>query len=659
MSEDRLDEFLLPTSLAPAAWAAFDAGWYARAYPQAGGGGYVALRAHYLTQGQAAGFSLGRYFDEGWYRAAYPDVAEAVAAGMWRSGFEHYCLEGHADRSGHMLFDDAGYAAEHPELTDEALDAAGCFNRYDHYLKLGAAAGARGHWLFDAGFHGVGAGEAFGHYLDAVRFGAVEPAPSALFDPAWYLGFYPAVAMEVVRGRFGGALQHYLGNAEPTRFDPVPDFSEAFYLETHEEAAALVAAGVFRNGYEHFLAHGRARLWAPAPWVDLAYYGAQRSAADPFGHLLTQGRRARWRAAPTGAQGLGGGLPLLARGRLDFSLHGAAELTAVVAVSEDRGEALAALAMLAMLAPGAVELVLLDCNGEAGGLAAMAPGAVMVPWGPGGLAGAWNTALRMSTGAAVLLLDGAATPTATGIRAGLRRLQADASVGAVGGPVVGEDGTLLEAGLIALRGGVVRSYMRGVAAQVSEAGFVRDADGFGSAQVLLRRSALEAVGGFAEAAGDGVAALDACLRLWQAGYRAVYDPALAVALPGARALRVTGLASGPDAWLAERHESYLAAPRRGSGEHGARSPGARQECVLVTVAQLPAAWDEGAGRIEALTEAGAAVTLYPMDGGPADPALLPSFLPETVEIICGPGASGLRAFLDSRGAGFFARAESV
>lgn len=658
MSEDRLDEFLLPAALAPAVWAAFDAGWYARAYPQAGGGGYAALRAHYLTHGQGAGFSPGRYFDEGWYRAAYPDVAEAVAAGMWRSGFEHYCLEGHADRSGHMLFDDAGYAADHPELTDEALHEAGCFNRYDHYLKLGAAAGARGHRLFDALCHGVEAGEAFGHYLDAVRFGAAEPAPSALFDPVWYLAFHPVAAGGVAQRRFGGALHHYLSNATPTRFDPVPDFAEAFYLETHAEAVALVAAGVFRNGYDHFLAVGRALGLAPAPWVDLAFYGAQRAGgSEPFAHLLTEGRKARWRAAP--AKDGGGGLPLLARGRLDFTLHSGAELTAVLVVSEDRAQALAALAMLATLAPGAVELVLLDCNGEAGGLAAMAPGAIVVPWAAGQLGEAWNAALRMSTGAAVLLLDGAAIPTAAGVRAGLKRLQADASVGAVGGPVVGEDGTLLQAGVIVFRDGRVCSYMHGAASQVSEAGFVRDADGFGGTQVLLRRAALEAIGGFAEAAGDGVVSLDACLLLWQAGYRVVYDPALAVALPGRRALRVSGIPAAPSAWMAARHEIYLAAPRRGSGEHGARSPGARQECILVTVARLPAAWDEAAVRVEALAEAGTAVTLYPMDGGPADPALLPSFLPETVEIICGPGEAGLRAFMDSRGDGFFARAEAV
>jgi hypothetical protein len=33
-------------------------------------------------------------FDEGWYLAADPVVARAVAAGMFASGFDHYCTYG-------------------------------------------------------------------------------------------------------------------------------------------------------------------------------------------------------------------------------------------------------------------------------------------------------------------------------------------------------------------------------------------------------------------------------------------------------------------------------------------------------------------------------------------------------------------------------------
>lgn len=660
---DRLEEFLLPAGLAPAVWAAFDPVWYGRAHPQAEASGFAALRAHYLTQGQAEGLSPNRYFDEAWYRATYPDVAEAVAAGRWRSGFEHYCLEGHADRAAHMLFDDAAYAAANPTLSLTILREIGCFNRYDHFLRMGAEMGLQGHVLFDpvdyAARAGVLVGEAFAHYLDALRFGEAEPAPSALFDPQWYLAAQPQAASEVARGLYRGALHHYLTTPTPTRFDPVADFSEAFYLRSQPEAAALVAAGVFRNGYAHFLARGRAALAAPAPWVDLSFVKARHGVDDPFGHVLRWGRSGLMQTVAPQAvdQSLGGTLPLLARGRLDLTTRGAPALTAVVLVPALRAEALAALSALSAVAPGAVELILLDANGEAAGLARLARGARVVTAAPGRLAAAWNAALSEATAPVALLLDGAAVPNTAGLRDALRRMDEDGAIGAMGGPVVGEAGVLLEAGSLLTPEGRLVAYLRGVASQVSEAGFLRAVDGFRPTQILLRRAMAEALGGFAEAE-DEASCMDLCLRGWQAGYRMLYDPALAVALPGQRAARTTGLPRN-EAWLAGRHAHFLAVARQGAGEHAWRTPGAGRTRALVMADHLPEPGEAAAERVVALARDGADVTLYPLDGGPADPALLPAFLPETVEIICGPGAAGLDTFLARRGDGFFQQVETV
>lgn len=544
---DRLDEHLLPAPLAPARWSVFDPAWYSRVSGQTGD--YAALRAHWLADGQPAGLSPVRWFDEAWYRATYPDIAAAIAAGTWRSGFEQYCLLGHADRSPHPLFDDALYAATTQGLNDTTLRASGCFNRYDHFLAYGAAAGLTGHALFDplayAEAAGIEPAAAFGHYLDALLFAAVEPAPSPLFDPAWYRAAQPFAEAAIATGRFHRAILHYLGNDTPTEFDPLPDFVEAHYLAQNPAVAAMVEAGVFRNGYAHFLAHGAAALRPPAPWIDLAAIAARHpeAAGDPFRFLLTAGQA----ELPSGAADAAtrAALPLLSRGRLDFTPTAPAALAAIVVVPSDRAEALPALEAVHAAAPGAVELLLLDQNGQAGGLAALAGGARVLPLARDGLAAALNAALAACTAPALLLLDGAAVPSAAALRAGLARLAADPSAAILGGPVTGANGTLLEAGSIVAPDFAIRAYLRRAPAQVSEAGFLREVDGFFPIQVLLRRAPISELGGFDAQAPDRACVMELCLRVWQAGQRVLYDPALAVALPGARALRVAAVASPP------------------------------------------------------------------------------------------------------------------
>ncbi len=595
-TQDRLAEHLLPEPLAPALWSAFDAEWYAKAHPEAVGGD---LRAHYLTQGQAAGLSPTRYFDEAWYRAAYPDIAAGIAQGTWRSGFEHYCLEGHASRAPNPFYDDALYAAANPHLGPAELRAAGCFNRYDHFLKIGAMAGVWAHPLIRV--------RAFADFLDALRFADQEPAPSALFDPDWYRATYPQAA--------GGALRHYLTNPTPTEFDPLPGFIEAHYLAEVPEAAALVAAGVFRNGYAHFLA-----TTPTAPW--------QNPTVTP----------------DTSGSGL---MPLLSRGRLDFRLAATPVLTAIVLMPDTRPQALATLSALRAVAPGAVELFLLDRNGDAPGLAAQATGAKVLAFTT--LAAAANAALAASTAATVLLIDARATPTAAGLLAGLDRLDADPSVGVVGGPVLDTAGLLLEAGAYVRADGAIVPYLRGTPGQISEAGFVREVDGFSPAHLLARRAAF---GLLTDTLSDAEAVMDLCLRAWESGYRVIYDPAFAVVLPASR--QPAPPASGA---LPQRHAGFL--QRRRNSELALRSARTGVEQILIVARQIPQEDNLLTKRITDLSNDGALVTLYPLDGGPADPAMLPAYLPETVEIICGPGEAGQSAFLASRGEDYFSLIETV
>ncbi len=309
---DPLEQFLQPPDVAQVPWAAFDAVWYCRTYPNEPAGASAA-RTSYLAQGQQAGRSPNMFFDERWYLARHPELNAELQARRWRSGFDHYCRAGYAERSPHWLYDDALYLSRNPDLTDTTVQRNGCVNRYDHYIRFGAREGRVAHLLFDASVWRVWAAGhdetdaverlgPFAHFLRYTWRHRQSHPTSVYFDPQWYLSAYPQAAAAIAAGEFVCALHHYLANPTPTSFDPLRDFSEAYYLSAHPAAAELVQAGVFRCGYEYFLLHGVFDLNAPTPDVALDRYQAAHPTVaadlasgrfrDVFEHHLREGAKA-------------------------------------------------------------------------------------------------------------------------------------------------------------------------------------------------------------------------------------------------------------------------------------------------------------------------------------------------------------------------------
>jgi hypothetical protein len=140
-----------------AAWAQFDAAFYAAAHPAAPDAADAdTLLRHYLAEGAKAGASPNRWFDEAFYRSAHPDVERAIRSGEAASGCEHYCRSGYPTLAPHWLFDPAFYAAQNPQLTDDVLKTAGFANGYDHFLKYGDAEGRLCHAGFDPAAYAAG-----------------------------------------------------------------------------------------------------------------------------------------------------------------------------------------------------------------------------------------------------------------------------------------------------------------------------------------------------------------------------------------------------------------------------------------------------------------------------------------------------------------------
>lgn len=138
---------------------------------------------------------------------------------------------------------------------------------------------------------------------------------------------------------------------------------------------------------------------------------------------------------------------------------------------------------------------------------------------------ACNQGAQVARGKHLLLLNNDAAPREGAIQAALDRLEQDPTVGAVGGRVVLPDGNLQEAGSIVWADGFTNGYARGRSIDAPEANVRRDMD-YCSAAFLMTPSALwRQLGGFDEAYRPAYFEdADYCLRVWDAGYRVVFEP---------------------------------------------------------------------------------------------------------------------------------------
>jgi O-antigen biosynthesis protein len=258
-------------------WATFDADWYRATYPAAAShladAPPEAVLAFHFDVGESLGHSPNMLFDETWHRRVYPGIAALVDEGRFPSAFDAWCRGGCRERSPHWLFDELEYRRRYPDLTDTFLDRNGLVNGYDHYLWRGNAEGRIAHPFFDPALYraglvataaaAAGADGPFWHCLRRMHRREPEVRLSVRFDPAWYAERYPEVRRLIGAGKYHWCIEHYLNNATPTAFDPLPAFSEAYYLARYDDAAEQVREAKTYNGYTHFLRVGVSECRTP------------------------------------------------------------------------------------------------------------------------------------------------------------------------------------------------------------------------------------------------------------------------------------------------------------------------------------------------------------------------------------------------------------
>ncbi len=140
-----------------------------------------------------------------------------------------------------------------------------------------------------------------------------------------------------------------------------------------------------------------------------------------------------------------------------------------------------------------------------------------------------NQASEIATGKYLLFLNNDAQILGNSIDAGVKTIEADENIGAVGGRIILPDGTLQEAGSIIWRDGSCLGYGRGDDPEASEYRFQREVDYCSGAFLLTARELFLALGKFDEAYQPAYyEETDYCVRLHKAGKKIIYDPRVAI-----------------------------------------------------------------------------------------------------------------------------------
>jgi GT2 family glycosyltransferase len=209
-------------------------------------------------------------------------------------------------------------------------------------------------------------------------------------------------------------------------------------------------------------------------------------------------------------------------------------VTIVIAVQDGLGATLQCLQSIAdvWFEAASVEILVMDDRSTDGTSAALA-GIPVISYvrrsERSGLAAARNDGARRARGQYVCFLNNTVTVTPGWLERLVETAESDTAVGIVAPKVLFPDGRLREAGLVVWADGSLSRYGRGDLASDPRFAFVRGADAFSDACVLVRRSVFEQLGGFDEQFTHAdYDCADLCLGLRSSGYRAVYEPASSV-----------------------------------------------------------------------------------------------------------------------------------
>ncbi|MEO5671039.1 MAG: tetratricopeptide repeat protein [Ramlibacter sp.] len=247
------------------------------------------------------------------------------------------------------------------------------------------------------------------------------------------------------------------------------------------------------------------------------------------------------------------------------------------------------------------------------------------------------------------------------LAATLRAMQADPTIGALGGRVVLTDGGLQEAGNMVFHDGSTAGIGRGEDAFGHAARAARATDYVSGVFLVTPAAVWQKLGGFDTAFAPAYFEdTDYCVRVWQAGLRVVYEPSVLL-----EHLEWGSAAGDSASSLIERHRQVFLVRHREwlraqSRPHALpldgdrwRSPADRPRLprILFIDNEVPHMFKGGGlprARLILQSLHGWPVTLFPLWTLHDDWRAVHASIPSSIEVALGHGLQGLEAFLDRR-----------
>ncbi len=348
---------------------------------------------------------------------------------------------------------------------------------------------------------------------------------------------------------------------------------------------------------------------------------------------------------------------------LHFDTSEPPELSVIMVVHNNFALTLQSLASLRANCPGPIQVIIIDSGStdETRHLANYVSGThlLQLDYNVGFVRGC-NAALEFVTADTVLYLNNDVELAPGAVAAAIQRLRSDSGTGAVGAKIVRTHGLLQEAGCIIWRDGWTTGYQRDQPAIAPEANFVRGVDFCSAAFLLVRTSLLRDLGGFDDAFAPAYFEdVDLCIRIREAGYRIVYDPAVVV-----HHLEYGSSARSQDAQerIQAAHEVFFRKHRNrlrlcytsdSRAQLFARAVNEVSGRILLIEDQLPLR-RLGSGFVRSndivgmMTDMGYQVTVYPVQRRDYNLAAVYADFPDSVEIMHNRALGDLEQFLKLR-----------
>jgi GT2 family glycosyltransferase len=628
--------------------AYFKANSYKASYKEQVSGRRLAY-VDYLGVGANAGNNPSLHFDESWYRNAYAGVYSAVGAGQWRSGYHHYLYEGAL----------RGFAPNPYFLPDW----------YVNWYPQVKASLARQEFKY-----------AFEHYL---RVGAAQLlSPNPWFDEAWYLQHGPDVKAAVAAGDIESGHYHYLtAGARETRIGSTV-FDSSWYLETYPEASEFIDGGLANSAYDHFCRYGRKTLCSTCADFDERGYRAAYPDVeeqirgglwvDGLHHFvaagLLEGRLPKQNALEDTRE-QNAAVSELARLEFIKFLSGTERLVftpssnpsvSILLILYNKPElTLRCLRSIQRWADVPCEIVIVDNASGDSTLALLnrIDGATIVRNERNlHFLRAANQGSEMARGKYLLFLNNDSELQVGALSSAVEIFERESDVGAVGAKIILNSGVLQEAGSYFLENGFSTQFGRGKLPFQSDTMHRRDVPYCSGAFLMTPTSLFAECGRFDPVFMPAYSEdADYCLRLWQQGFRVVFNPGSIIlhhetgSSPYRRFLYPSVLRN--IAIFRHRYSEYLSmVPDYGIAPVSSLDGLRMRRSYLILVESIPraAADDKLKSMIAELRREKFFVTLYPLQRWAGFRSGLCADIPDEVEVVAEIGQEQLADFCRGR-----------